>query len=147
MATIAIGVDPTSGNYICKVPVNSLAEDGTPPEEGDTVQYSVEGTVQSISGPTATVKIDSINGEPVSEEASESPEEEGAEPEPGTPPGGGGAGGGGAGGGKTPVAANGPASPGLGLGRAKIGGTLPGETLAGMGARLRKGARGRPMPF
>jgi hypothetical protein len=26
-------------------------------------------------------------------------------------------------------------------------GTLPGETLAGMGARLRKGAKGRPMPF
>jgi hypothetical protein len=145
MATIAIGVDPTSGSYICKVPVNSLAEDGTPPEEGDQVQYSVEGTVQSISGPTATVKIDSINGEPVSEEASESPEEEGAEPETGTPPGGGGAGGGAGGG--TPVAANGPASPGLGLGRAKIGGTLPGESLAGMGARLRKGARGRPLPF
>jgi hypothetical protein len=144
MATIAIGVDPTSGSYICKVPVNSLAEDGTPPEEGDTVQYSVSGTVQSISGPTATVKIDSINGEPVSEEGAESPEEEGAEPEPepGTPPGGGGAGGG-----KTPVAASGSANPGIGLGRAKIGGTLPGETLPAMGARLRRGARGRPMPF
>jgi hypothetical protein len=105
------------------------------------VQYSVEGKVQSVTGNTATVSIDTINGEPIGEESSESPEEEGAEPETGTPPGGGGAGGG------TPVAANGPASPGLGLGRAKIGGTLPGESLAGMGARLRKGARGRPMPF
>jgi hypothetical protein len=147
MATIAIGVDPTSGSYICKVPVNSLAEDGTPPEEGDSVQYSVEGTVQSISGPTATVKIDSINGEPVSEEAAESPEEEAGEEQGENAAGAGGGGGGGAGGGKTPVAANGPASPGLGLGRAKIGGTLPGETLAGMGARLRRGARGRPLPF
>jgi hypothetical protein len=139
MATIAIGVDPTSGNYICKVPVNSLAEDGVPPEQGDSVQYSVSGTVQSVSGPTATVKIDSINGEPVGEEGSESSEEEGAEPETG---------GGGSpspGGGGTPVAASGPSSPGLG--RAKIGGSLPGETLAGMGQRLRKGARGKPLPF
>jgi hypothetical protein len=142
MATIAIGISPKAGGgYTCKVPISAISEGGVPPEEGDTVQYSVEGKVQSVTGNTATVSIDTINGEPIGEEASESPEEEGAEPETGTPPGGGGAGGG------TPVAANGPASPGLGLGRAKIGGTLPGETLAGMGARLRKGARGRPMPF
>jgi hypothetical protein len=123
------------------VPISAISEGGVPPEEGDTVQYSVEGKVESVTGNTATVSIDTINGEPIGEESEESPEEEGAEPETGTPPGGGGAGGG------TPVAANGPASPGLGLGRAKIGGTLPGETLKGMGARLRKGARGRPMPF
>jgi hypothetical protein len=142
MATIAIGISPKAGGgYTCKVPISAISEGGVPPEEGDTVQYSVEGKVQSVTGNTATVSIDTINGEPIGEESSESPEEEGAEPETGTPPGGGGAGGG------TPVAANGPASPGLGLGRAKIGGTLPGETLAGMGARLRKGARGRPMPF
>jgi hypothetical protein len=142
MATIAIGISPKAGGgYTCKVPISAISEGGVPPEEGDTVQYSVEGKVQSVTGNTATVSIDTINGEPIGEESSESPEEEGAEPETGTPPGGGGAGGG------TPVAANGPASPGLGLGRAKIGGTLPGESLAGMGARLRKGARGRPMPF
>jgi hypothetical protein len=143
MATIAIGISPKAGGgYTCKVPVSAISEGGVPPEEGDTVQYSVEGKVESVTGNTATVSIDTINGEPIGEESEESPEEEGAEPETGTPPGGGGAGGGG-----TPVAANGPASPGLGLGRAKIGGTLPGETLKGMGARLRKGARGRPMPF
>jgi len=142
MATIAIGISPKAGGgYTCKVPISAISEGGVPPEEGDTVQYSVEGKVQSVTGNTATVSIDTINGEPIGEEASESPEEEGAEPETGTPPGGGGAGGG------PPVAANGPASPGPGLGRAKIGGTLPGESLAGMGARLRKGARGRPMPF
>jgi hypothetical protein len=143
MATIAIGISPKAGGgYTCKVPVSAISEGGVPPEEGDTVQYSVEGKVQSVTGNTATVSIDTINGEPIGEESSESPEEEGAEPESGATPGGGGAGGGG-----TPVAANGPASPGLGLGRARIGGTLPGETLKGMGARLRKGARGRPMPF
>jgi hypothetical protein len=142
MATIAIGISPKAGGgYTCKVPISAISEGGVPPEEGDTVQYSVEGKVESVTGNTATVSIDTINGEPIGEESSESPEEEGAEPETGTPPGGGGAGG------RTPVAANGPASPGLGLGRAKIGGTLPGESLAGMGARLRKGARGRPMPF
>ena len=117
------------------MPISAISEGGVPPEEGDTVQYSVEGKVQSVTGNTATVSIDTINGEPIGEESSESPEEEGAEPETGTPPGGGAGGG-------TPVAASGP-----GLGRAKIGGTLPGESLAGMGARLRKGARGRPMPF
>jgi hypothetical protein len=143
MATIAIGISPKAGGgYTCKVPISAISEGGVPPEEGDTVQYSVEGKVQSVTGNTATVSIDTINGEPIGEESEESPEEEGAEPETGTSPGGGGAGGGG-----TPVAANGPASPGLGLGRARIGGTLPGETLKGMGARLRKGARGRPMPF
>jgi hypothetical protein len=143
MATIAIGISPKAGGgYTCKVPISAISEGGVPPEEGDTVQYSVEGKVESVTGNTATVSIDTINGEPIGEESEESPEEEGAEPETGTPPGGGGAGGG-----RTPVAANGPASPGLGLGRAKIGGTLPGETLKGMGARLRKGARGRPMPF
>jgi hypothetical protein len=142
MATIAIGISPKAGGgYTCKVPISAISEGGVPPEEGDTVQYSVEGKVQSVTGNTATVSIDTINGEPIGEESSETPEEEGAEPETGATPGGGGAGGG------PPVAANGPASPGLGLGRAKIGGTLPGETLAGMGARLRKGAKGRPMPF
>jgi hypothetical protein len=114
MATIAIGVSKGPGGYTCKVPVNSLAEDGVPPEQGDTVEYSVSGTVQSVSGSEATIKIDSINGEPVSEEASESPEEEAAEPETGTEGGG-------------------------------AGGPAPGGAAA-MGARLRRGARGLPLP-
>jgi hypothetical protein len=158
MATIAIGIGKSpSGQYTCEVPVDALSESGVPPEQGDKVSYSVEGTVQSISGPTATVSIDSVNGEPVGEEASETPEEEqGEEGQQGAP--------GGAGGGQTPVAASGPGAMGGGLGggapgissnllrprmtrRAPALGTLPGETLAGMGARLRKGAKGRPMPF
>jgi hypothetical protein len=141
MATIAIGISPKAGGgYTCKVPISAISEGGVPPEEGDTVQYSVEGKVQSVTGNTATVSIDTINGEPIGEEASESPEEEGAEPETGATPGAGG----GAGGGATPVAANGPASPGLGLGRG--GRPMPPDVLA-MGKRLRQGARGRPMPF
>jgi hypothetical protein len=142
MATIAIGISPKAGGgYTCKVPVAALAEGGVPPEEGDTVQYSVEGKVQSVSGNTATVSIDSINGEPVGEEGAESPEEEGAEPETG---------GGGPpnpGGGGTPVAASGP-----GLGLAGPPGLTPQRRknmagIAAMGKRLRQGAKGRSMPF
>jgi hypothetical protein len=79
VATIAIGVSPTSGSYTAKVPVNSLGESGVPPEEGDKVQFSVDATVQSVSGGSATLSIDAVNGEPVSEEAAESPEEEAGE--------------------------------------------------------------------
>ena len=78
MATIAIGISKGNG-YTCRVPVNALAEDGVPPEEGDQVQFSTEATVKSVTGGTATLSIDSINGEPVSEEAAESPEEEASE--------------------------------------------------------------------
>lgn len=108
MATIAIGVDRGPGEYTCRIPVNSLSESGVPPEEGDTVEYSVSGTVTSVSDGEATVKIDSVNGEPVGEEASETPEEEAAEP-------------------------------GGGLAGA-------GESAAQMGSRLKKAARGLPMP-
>jgi hypothetical protein len=142
MATIAIGISPKAGGgYTCKVPLAALSEGGVPPEEGDSVSYSVEGKVQSVPGNTATVSIDSINGEPIGEEGSESPEEEGAEPETGAggpPP---------TPGGGTPVAANGPSSPGLGL-----GGLTPQRRknmagIAALGAKLRAGAKGRPMPF
>jgi hypothetical protein len=111
MATIAIGVDKGPSGYTCKVPVASISESGVAPEEGDSVSYSVDGTVQSVSGNQATVKIDAINGEPVAEEGAESPEEEAAEPESGTE-----------------------------------GGASPAESAASMGARLKKGARGMPLP-
>jgi hypothetical protein len=116
-ALIGISVKPKNGGATATVPVNALAQDGVPPEEGDKVSASIEGTVKSVDGNEATVSIDSINGEPVAEEAAESPEEEASE----NTPGGGGAG-----------AAAAPA------GRA---------ATAGLGAALRKGARGRPMPF
>lgn len=83
MATLAIGISKGPGGYTCKVPVASLSESGVPPEQGDTVDYSVSGTVQSVSGNTATIKIDAINGEPVAEEGTESAADEAAEPETG----------------------------------------------------------------
>jgi|SRR6267378_243864 len=145
MATIAIGISKKpGGTFTSDVPIAALSEGGVPPEEGDSVQFSVEGKVQSVTGNTATVSIDSINGEPVAEEGSESPEEEGAEPETGTegPPAA-------PVGAQTPVAANGG---GLGGGLAGPPGLTPKRraNMAGikaMGARLRAGAKGRPMPF
>jgi hypothetical protein len=121
-ALIGISVKPKNGGATATVPVNSLAQDGVPPEEGDKISAQIEGTVKSVDGNEATVSIDSINGEPVAEEAGESPEEEASEGEGNNTPGGGAGGGG-------PTA---PAS------RA---------ATAGLGAALRKGARGRPMPF
>lgn len=106
MATIAIGVSKGPSGYTCKVPVASISESGVAPEEGDSVSYSVDGTVQSVSGNQATVKIDAINGESVAEEGAESPEEEAAEPAE----------------------------------------AAPAESAASMGARLKKGARGMPLP-
>ena len=159
MATLAIGISKSpQGSYSADVPVSALEEGGVPPEEGDSVSFSVDATVQSVSGDTATLKIDSINGEPVSEEAGETPEEEqGEEGQEGATPG--------AGGGPS-----GPSSGADGIGR-PLGGaparpaaraltskgivpparalgnlmTPTGETTAQMGARLRKAARGRSM--
>jgi hypothetical protein len=139
MADIAIGISPKpggGGTYTAQVPVNSLAESGVAPEPGDSVQYSVEGTVKSVSGGTATVSIDSVNGEPVSEEASETPEEEqGEEGQAGATPG--------AGGGPSGTQSGASPGPGMGLGgglpRAKKT-AIPG--LAALGNKLRRGARG-----
>jgi hypothetical protein len=154
MATIAIGISKGPAGYSAKVPVNSLAEDGVPPEEGDKVSFSVDATVKSISGGSATLSIDSINGEPVSEEAAETPEEEAGE-EQGE---GGGAGAGpsgpasGADGIGRPLGAAPLRPPGRTMtskGRAALGGMLTptGETTGQMAARLRKAAKGRPLPF
>jgi len=150
MATIAIGISKGPKGYTADVPVNSLAEDGVPPEEGDTVSFSVDATVKSVSGGTATLSIDSINGEPVSEEAAETPEEEaGEEGQENAPPG--------AGGGPS-----GPASGADGIGRPLGAAPMPrpmmtskgrnvttptGETVAQMGKRLRKAAAGRALGF
>jgi hypothetical protein len=139
MANIAIGISPSTGAYTAKVPVNSLAESGVPPEEGDKVQFSVEGTVQSVSGSNATLSIDSVNGEPVSEEASETPEEEqGEEGQQGATPGAGGG----------PSGTQSGASPGPGYpAGAGLGGGLPRAKktaipgLAALGNKLRRGAK------
>lgn len=145
MATIAIGIGKSPGGAAnATIPVNALAEDGVPPEEGDKVSFSVDGTVKSVSGNNATVSIDSVNGEPVGEEAAESPEEETTEEQgEGAAPGAGGG----------PSGATSGASPRLASDIAPMGppvSRLPGIDRAGtalMRNRLLKGARGRPMPF
>jgi hypothetical protein len=106
-ALIGVSIKPKSGGgYTAKIPLDLLAQDGVPPETGDTISCSIEATVQSVDAEDATVKITSVNGQPVDE----SPAEETAEDS--------GAGGAGA-----------------------------GPSTADMGAALRKGAKGQPMPF
>ena len=161
MPTIAIGVSPKAGGgYTAKVPVNSLEQDGVPPEEGDKVSFSVDATVQSVSGGTAAIELDAINGEPVSEEAAESPEEEQGEEQEETPPGG-----------TPPAPGSGPSgtseADGIGRpigaaparpsnrmmtskGRSALLGSMmtpTGENSAAMGARLRKAAKGKALGF
>jgi len=158
MATIAIGISPKAGGgYSADVPVNALQEDGVPPEEGDKVSFSVDATVKSVSGGTATIEIDAINGEPVSEEAAESPEEESQEEgQESAPPGAGGGPSGAASGadGIGRPLGGAPARPAARMLTSKgvrppLGGlvTPTGETTSALGARLKKAARGRAMPF
>jgi hypothetical protein len=74
-----------AGGYVCKVPLDLLAADGVPPQQGDSVDYSVTGTVQSVDAEDATVKIESVNGQPVSESAAtEAGEDSGSAPAPGS---------------------------------------------------------------
>lgn len=158
MATIAIGISPKAGGgYTTRVPVSALAEDGVPPEEGDSVSFSVEGKVQDVSGDTATVDIDSINGEPIGEAGEGTPEEEAQEETEG---GSGGGSGGAPTSGASPrtsldtglapmgrAAAPGvgpaPVAPGLGFARNR----LDRAGTAAIRNRLMKGARGQPLPF
>jgi hypothetical protein len=55
------------------VPVSALAQPGedeqmNPPGIGDVVQYQKEGTVSRIEGDNAYVKVQAVNGKPVSAE-------------------------------------------------------------------------------
>ena len=77
-ALIGVSVKPAGGTYTVKLPLDALEQDGVPPEQGDSVSFSVEGSVQSVSGTNAVVKVESVNGEPVNE----SPADEAAEGEP-----------------------------------------------------------------
>jgi hypothetical protein len=80
MASTVIGISakPKSADTsTCSVPLDSLEQDGTPPAEGDSVSFSVDGTVQSIDGDNATVKIEAINGDPTSGEQDESDDDTG----------------------------------------------------------------------
>lgn len=71
-ALIGVSVKPKgdgSSTYTCDVPLSLLAEGGVPPAEGDSVSYSVDGTVQGVDGDSATIKIDAVNGQPVGDVA------------------------------------------------------------------------------
>ncbi len=65
-------------SVIVHVPVQDLAQGGTPPDEGDEVEFSVKGTIRYVEGEIACLSVTEINGQPVSEPAS-SPGEEGGE--------------------------------------------------------------------
>ena len=83
-ALIGVSVKPKAGGgYTCKVPIDLLSQDGVPPSEGDDVDYQVSGTVQSVTDTDATVKITSVNGEPVGG-GDEAAGDEGAPPSPST---------------------------------------------------------------
>jgi hypothetical protein len=89
-ALIGVSVKPKAdgSGYICKVPLDLLSEDGVPPQQGDSVDYSVTGTVQSVDAEDASIKIESVNGQPVSEEEATEPPDtgdgSGAPPAPGS---------------------------------------------------------------
>src|SRR5260370_32347990 len=128
---LVIGIGKTrSGGATATVPLSALEQDGVPPAQGDSVSFSVDGTVQSVSGDNATLKIDAVDGQPVKASggnAGAPPDaEESAEGEaPGGPP-------------ATPEeeAAEGESSSGPPS-------TMSSVTKA-LGRKLRKGAQGRP---
>ena len=89
-ALIGVSVKPKDdgSGYVCRVPLDLLSEDGVPPAEGDSVSYSVDGTVQSVDGDSADIKIESVNGQPVDEASANEPSSpddgSGAPPAPGS---------------------------------------------------------------
>jgi hypothetical protein len=67
------------------LPVDALSQDGAEPEKGDEIEHSIRGTIASIKGDMATIKLTALDGKPIEgspeEEQSESPEEEQSEEE------------------------------------------------------------------
>jgi hypothetical protein len=142
-ALVGVNISPKSsggagGSYTAKIPLDLLAQDGVPPEEGDTVSFSVDATVQSVDAEYATVKITAVNGEPVAESAADETAEDQGAGSAGGPPQPGGQAGGAAGAG------------GRGFALPRVAGVRPSPlspaTLA-MGAALKKRAKGQSMPF
>ena len=134
MAAI-IGISTGGGGYTAKIPLDLLSQDGVPPEQGDSVSFSVDATVKSVDAEDATVSIQSVNGEPVNEsasdEASEDQGDQGGPPQPGGQAGG-------------PSGAGGRGGP-MPKGIPLPGGLSP-STLA-LGAALKKKAKGQSLPF
>lgn len=130
MATIAIGIAPkTGGGATANVPIDLLSQEGVPPAVGDDVSCSIDGTVQSVSGSTARVKINAVDGNPVSDASAGGGE---SETGPGEGPG---------------ESETGPGEPAGGGGPPGGPGGLSGMSAADLGKRLKKGAKGRPMPL
>lgn len=63
-----------SKNEHC-VPVSALAMEGTAPEVGDEVTYTVRGTVARIEGAEAYIKPMTVNDEPMPEKRTEMDED------------------------------------------------------------------------
>lgn len=76
-ALIGISLKPKGDEgATATVPLDLLGEDGVPPEEGDSVSFSVDGTVKSITGESADVDIEAINGQPVKESGAQEDQED-----------------------------------------------------------------------
>lgn len=54
---------PSAGTV--PVPLESLAVEGVPPAQGDSVQFTVAGRIVSIDGATAQVQVETVNEQPV----------------------------------------------------------------------------------
>ena len=81
------GADPKTSGFTVQIPLDLLSEDGVPPQANDAVSFSVDGTVQSADDENATVKIESVNGQPVDESTAQEATEDsgaGAPPAPGS---------------------------------------------------------------
>lgn len=79
MDALVIASGKGQGSNDVQVPVSALAVDGTNPEQGDHVEFTVAGTVSRIDGDNAYVTPQKINGEEIEnpkEEAAETPQDE-----------------------------------------------------------------------
>ena len=71
MVTPEMPASPSAG-LTSNVPLSALAIPGEDeklvnPEQGDTVNYTVDGVIESIQGDTAVVKIVAINGDEIAQ--------------------------------------------------------------------------------
>jgi hypothetical protein len=58
------------------VPLKALSVDGTPPAEGDEVEFTTKGKVTRVDGEHAYVEAAEVNGEPFSAPSEPTPEED-----------------------------------------------------------------------
>ena len=71
---------PKTSGFTVQVPLDLLSEDGVPPQTGDAVSFSVDGSVESADDENATVKIESVNGQPVDESTAQEAQEDSGAP-------------------------------------------------------------------